>query len=123
MDLLMFFGDGIGTLVDALMADYAKAHVVDAVARTAFYSNLDLATNLFGAVMQLRLTRWLLIRHGAGWGLLLPALVNVALLGAVALVGGGELAVFGYGVPVLGVMQVIMRGFAYGFTTPSGDAL
>lgn len=123
MALLMLFGDGIGTLVYALMADYAKAHFVDAVARTAFYSNLDLATNLFGAVMQLSLTRWLLIRHGAGWGLLLPALVNVALLGAVALVGGGELAVFGYGMPVLGLMQVITRGFAYGMTKPAVDAL
>jgi len=123
MALLMLFGDGIGTLVYALVADYAKAHFVDAVARTAFYSNLDLVTNLFGAVMQLSLTRWLLIRHGAGWGLLLPALVNVALLGAVALVGGGELAVFGYGVPVLGVMQVITRGFAYGMTKPAVDAL
>ena len=123
MALLMLFGDGIGTLVYALMADYAKAHFVDTVARTAFYSNLDLATNLFGAVMQLSLTRWLLIRHGAGWGLLLPALVNVALLGAVALIGGGELAVFGYGVPVLAVMQVITRGFAYGMTKPAVDAL
>jgi AAA family ATP:ADP antiporter len=123
MALLMLFGDGIGTLVYALMADYAKAHFVDTVARTAFYSNLDLATNLFGAVMQLSLTRWLLIRHGAGWGLLLPALVNVALLGAVALIGGGELAVFGYSVSVLAVMQVITRGFAYGMTKPAVDAL
>ena len=123
MALLMLFGDGIGTLAYALVADYAKAHFTDAVARTAFYNDLDLATNLLGAVLQLSLTRWLLVRHGAGWGLLLPALVNVALLGAIALLGGGELAVFGYGIPLLAVMQVITRGFAYGMTKPAVDAL
>jgi ATP:ADP antiporter, AAA family len=123
MALLMLFGDGIGTLAYALVADYAKAHFTDAVARTAFYSNLDLATNLFGAIMQLTLTRWLLIRHGAGWGLVLPALVNMVLLGAIALIGDGDLSVLGYGLPLLGVMLVITRGFAYGMTKPAVDAL
>ena len=49
----MLFGDGIGTLAYALVADYAKAHFADTVARTAFYNDLDLATNLLGAVLQL----------------------------------------------------------------------
>jgi AAA family ATP:ADP antiporter len=123
MALLMLFGDGIGTLAYALVADYAKAHFADAVARTAFYSNLDLATNLFGAAMQLTLTRWLLIRHGAGWGLVLPALVNVVLLSGVAWVGGGDLSLLGYSLPLLAVMLVITRGFAYGMTKPAVDAL
>lgn len=123
MALLMLFGDGIGTLAYALVADYAKAHFVDAVARTAFYNNLDLATNLIGALLQLSLTRWLLVRHGAGWGLVVPSLVNVALLGAIALVGGGSVTWLGYGVPLLAVMLVITRGFAYGMTKPAVDAL
>ena len=123
MALLMLFGDGIGTLAYALVADYAKAHFADAVARTAFYNDLDLATNLLGALLQLSLTRWLLIRHGAGWGLLLPALVNVALLAGVALIGGGNLLLLGYSVPLLALMIVITRGFAYGMTKPAVDAL
>lgn len=123
MALLMLFGDGIGTLAYALVADYAKAHFVDNVARTAFYNNLDLATNLLGAVLQLTLTRWLLIRRGAGWGLVLPAVVNVALLAAVAVVGTGGVAVFGYSLSLLAVMMVITRGFAYGMTKPAVDAL
>ncbi|HZX71288.1 MAG TPA: MFS transporter [Rhodanobacter sp.] len=123
MALLMLFGDGIGTLAYALVADYAKAHFADAVARTAFYNNLDLATNALGALLQLSLTRWLLIRHGAGWGLVLPALVNVVLLGAVALLGGGSVTWLGYAVPLLAVMLVITRGFAYGMTKPAVDAL
>jgi AAA family ATP:ADP antiporter len=124
MALLMLFGDGIGTLAYALVADYAKAHFVTTVARTSFYNDLDLATNLLGAVLQLSLTPWLLVRYGAGWGLVLPSLVNMALLAAVALIGGGNVPIFGYSVPLLlAVMLVITRGFAYGMTKPAVDAL
>jgi AAA family ATP:ADP antiporter len=124
MALLMLFGDGIGTLAYALVADYAKAHFADAVARTAFYNNLDLATNLLGMGLQLSVTPWLLIRRGAGWGLVLPSLVNLLLLGAVALIGSGSVSFFGYSVPLLlAVMLVITRGFAYGMTKPAVDAL
>jgi len=123
MALLMLFGDGIGTLAYAMVADYAKAHFSDAVARTAFYNDLDLATNLLGASMQLTLTRWLLIRRGAGWGLVVPTVVNVVLLASVAWIGGGSLVLFGAAVPMLAVMLVITRGFAYGMTKPAVDAL
>ncbi len=123
MALLMLFADGIGTLGYALVADYAKTHFVGDVARTAFYNNMDLATNLLGAVLQLSLTPWLLVRRGAGWGLMLPALLNVGLLVGLALLGGGDFAVLGYSVPLLAVMLVTTRGFAYGMSKPAADAL
>ncbi|MEW9625015.1 NTP/NDP exchange transporter [Rhodanobacter geophilus] len=123
MALLMLFGDGIGTLAYALVADYAKAHFVDSVARTAFYNDLDLATNTLGALLQLTLTRWLLIRRGAGWALVLPAVVNVLLLLMVAVGGHGVVVVSGYGVSLLAVMMATTRGFAYGMTKPAVDAL
>ena len=123
MAILMLFADGIGTLGYALVADYAKAHFAGNVARTAFYNDLDLATNLLGAVLQLTLTRWLLIRHGAGWGLLLPALINVGLLAAMVWLADGDLLVMGYSVPALALMLVLTRGFAYGMTKPASDAL
>jgi len=93
------------------------------VARTDFYSYLDLTTNTLGAVLQLTLTRWLLVRFGAGWGLLLPALINVVLLLAVALWGAGDIRVLGGAIPLLAVMLVTTRGFAYGMTKPAVDAL
>jgi AAA family ATP:ADP antiporter len=52
-----------------------------------------------------------------------PSLVNVALLAAVALVGDGNFMFFSYSVPLLAVMMVITRGFAYGMTKPAVDAL
>lgn len=123
MALLMLFGDGIGTLAYALVADYAKANFVGNVARTEFYNNLDLATNTLGALLQLTLTRWLLIRRGAGWALVLPALVNVSLLVMVAMSDHGAVVISGYGVSLLAVMMATTRGFAYGMTKPASDAL
>jgi AAA family ATP:ADP antiporter len=123
MAVLMLLGDGIGTLAYALMADYAKAHFADRVVRTAFYNDLDLAANAIGALLQLTLTRWVLVRFGAGWGLVLPALVNIALLLMVAVFGAGDVRLLGVAVPLLAVMLVATRGFAYGMTKPAVDAL
>jgi len=124
MAILMVLGDGIGTLAYALVADYAKAHFAASAERTAFYAHLDLAVNTLGAVLQLTLTRWLLVRRGAGWGLVLPAMVNVALLLMVTVGGHATLSVLGAAVtPLVAVMMVMTRGFAYGMTKPAVDAL
>jgi AAA family ATP:ADP antiporter len=123
MAVLMLLSDGIGTLAYALVADYAKAHFADSVARVAFYADLDLAINVFGAAMQLTVTRWLLVRFGAGWGLVVPALVNLALLAMIAVFGAVDVTVLGFGVSLLVVLQVVTRGTAYGMTKPASDAL
>lgn len=124
MAILMVLGDGIGTLAYALVADYAKAHFTTSAARTAFYAHMDLAVNILGALLQLTLTRWLLVRRGAGWGLVLPALVNVALLVMVLIGGHATLSMLGTAVtPLVAVMMVMTRGFAYGMTKPAVDAL
>lgn len=123
MAILMLLGDGIGTLAYALVADYVKANVVGRVARVDFYADLDLATNVLGMLLQLTVTRWVLGRLGAGWGLVLPALVNVVLLAAVAWFGTGPMLVYGLSVSLLIVLQVVARGFQYGMTKPASDSL
>ena len=123
MAILMLLGDGIGTLAYALMADYTKLHFPDRVARTSFYNDLDLATNLLGALLQLTLTRWLLVRFGAMWALVVPSVVNVLLLGMLALFGTGDISMFGLTVPLLAITLSGSRGFAYGMTKPATDAL
>jgi AAA family ATP:ADP antiporter len=65
MAFLLLLGDGIGTINYALVADYSGATFTDAVARTRFAANLDLSTNILQVIVQLTLTRWLLVRHGA----------------------------------------------------------
>jgi AAA family ATP:ADP antiporter len=123
MAILMLLGDGIGTLAYALVADYVKAHLVSAAARTAFYAHIDLAANLLGVVLQLTLSPWLLMRRGAVWALVLPQLVNLGLLVMVVLVGHAQVNVLGYVVPLLALMMVGTRGFMYGMTKPASDAL
>jgi AAA family ATP:ADP antiporter len=123
MAILMLLSDGIGTLAYALVADYAKAHYTDAAMRTAFYADLDLAINLLGAAMQLTVTRWLLIRHGAGWGLVVPSLVNLVLLLVVAIFGAIDIRILGMALPLVAVMMIVTRGTTYGMTKPATDAL
>ncbi|WP_233843950.1 MFS transporter [Dyella sp. 2HG41-7] len=123
MAILMLLGDGVGTLAYALVADYAKAHLSAAGARTAFYANIDWATNLLGVLLQLTWTRWLLMRRGTMWALVLPQVVNLGLLIVVVFGGHGQLNVFGYGIPLLAMMMVGTRGFMYGMTKPASDAL
>jgi AAA family ATP:ADP antiporter len=123
MAILMVLSDGIGTLAYALVADYAHRNFLDNAVRTAFYARMDLAVNLLGAVLQLTLTRWVMIRLGAGWGLVLPSLVNLALLLTVAWLGAINLHLLGFAIPLVALMMVVTRGFAYGMTKPAQDAL
>ena len=123
MAILMLLGDGVGTLAYALVADFAKAHFTNAINRTAFYNHLDLATNLIGAFLQLTLTRWLLMHRGVAWALVLPMLVNVGLLLMVMVGGYAEIALLGYVIPLLAILIVLSRAFAYGMIKPAVDAL
>ena len=121
MAILMILGDGIGTLAYALIADYAKVHLTDRVARTSFYNDLDLYANLLVALLQLTLTPFLLTRRNVAWALVLPCLVNLGLLVALAIWGMGTPTVLG--VPLLAITMVGSRGFAYGTTKPATDSL
>ncbi len=123
MALLMLLSDGVGTLAYALVADFAKAHYTDAAMRTAFYGHLDLAVNLLQILLQLSLTRWMLVRLGYAAGLIVPAAVNVALLIAVFVFGAVQFAVLGFSVSMVTLMLVVTRSFAYGVTKPAYDGL
>ncbi|MGH8184316.1 MAG: NTP/NDP exchange transporter [Rhodanobacteraceae bacterium] len=123
MALLMLCSDGVGTLAYALVADYARAHFADNVARTAFYGHIDLAVNLIEMTLQIGLTRWMLPRFGIVSGLVLPAIVNVAMLLAVAAFGAIEFGVAGSSVALVPLVLIVTRSFTYGVTKPASDAL
>ncbi|TCV95725.1 AAA family ATP:ADP antiporter [Luteibacter rhizovicinus] len=123
MAFLMLLSDGIATMAYALVADYAKAHYLDNAARTAFYAHLDLAINLLGALLQVTLTPLILRRFGAGWGLVVPSVVNFVLLALVAIFGTPDIQMFGVAISLLTIVQIGTRGLAYGMTKPASDAL
>jgi len=113
MAALMLLGDAVGTIAYALVADYAGSHYPTAEARKDFYTWIDEITNVLQVLMQVSVTRWLLVRFGAGVGLVVPAAMNVAVLLAAALVGQ----------PALIAMLVITRAGAYGMFKPVSDSL
>jgi len=123
MALLMLLSDGVATVAYALMADYTKTHYVDTAARTAFYARLDLAINLLGAALQLTLTPLILRGAGALWAMVVPSLVNFALLVALAIYGPIDIAAFGGVISLITLVQIGTRGLAYGMTKPASDAL
>ena len=121
--LLMLFGDAVGTLAYVMLADYAKHHLPVLDDRVAFYSHLDLAINLIGAVMQLSISRWLLVRFGAVWGLMIPAMINAVLLLGIAMTGTSPCWVAGMAVVPPAVLMVATRSMMYGMTKPASDSL
>ncbi len=70
--LLMFFGVGVGTWLYNLQQGYARIAIPDAAERAQFFSRLDLAINFIVVVIQLTLTRVLLVRYGVAPMLLFP---------------------------------------------------
>lgn len=123
MTVLMLLSDGIATMAYALVADYAKLHFASNAARTAFYADLDLWTNGFGAILQLTLTPLVLRGLGATWAMVLPSLANFGLLVALAIFGSVELPAFGYTIPLIGLVMAGSRGMTYGMTKPTTDSL
>jgi ATP:ADP antiporter, AAA family len=111
---LMLLADCIGTVLYALMLDIARANYATPEARTAFFANVDFATNLLQIVCQVSLTRWVLTRHGPR-----PALVGSALFNLVVLTA---LAFTAHPVAVA-VAIVITRAGAYGVVQPARESL
>jgi len=143
MALLMLLGDCIGTINYALVTDYSGATFTDPVARTRFAADVDLFTSVLQVTVQLTLTRWLLVRRGAGAVIAGWAGATVLVLLAVALapdphapVLGGtlapafagssrwhELAAFARGLPWVALALVVSRGLAYGMNAPARESL
>lgn len=122
MAILLLLADGIGTVNYALVADYSGATFADAVARTRFAANVDLATNLLTVVTQVTLTRWLLPRAGAGPVILVWALVSTVALLLVVFADDPHAALIGT-MPAVAIALIVSRGLAYGMAEPARHSL
>jgi AAA family ATP:ADP antiporter len=113
MAVLMLLGDGVGTVVYALQADYSHVTFDSDVTRTHFAASMDLRTNVFQAAMQIFLTRELMARMGPIWAFVLDAAIKVFML-----IG---LMVFGMGWTV--ALMIVTRASTYGVFKPAADSL
>jgi AAA family ATP:ADP antiporter len=122
MALLLLLADGIGTVNYALVTDYSYHAFADAVTRTRFAADVDLATNVLTALVQLTLTRWMLPRHGAGPTILTWAITSLWMLLLVVLAPDPHAPVVA-GMPIVALALVVSRGLAYGMTEPARHSL
>jgi AAA family ATP:ADP antiporter len=120
--ILLLLADGIGTVNYALVADYSNAAFADAVARTRFAANVDLATNVLTALVQLTLTRWLLPRAGAGPTILAWAAGSLAMLLLVVFSVDPHAPLLA-GMPAVALALIVSRGLAYGMAEPARHSL
>ena len=122
MALLMLLGDCIGTINYALVTDYSGATFHDAIARTRFAANLDLSTNILQVLVQLTVTRWLLVRHGAAPVIAVWASATVLVLLGVLLSADPHAPLIGP-LPWVAVALVVSRGLNYGMNGPARESL
>ena len=125
MALLLLLGDAIGTVNYALVADYAGATFVGdnaAVLRTEFFAKVDLTTNVLQIVAQLTLTRWLLVRFGAGPVIGVWAGAGLIMMLCVVFTQGSYAPVIG-GLPWVVLGLIITRSLAYGMLGPARESL
>lgn len=122
MAILLLLADGIGTVNYALVTDYSGATFVDAVARTRFAANVDLAGNLLTMVTQLFVTRWLLPRNGPGFVILVWALASIVVLMVVVFAPDPHAPLLA-GMPAVAIALIVSRGLAYGMAEPARHSL
>ncbi|QNP41233.1 NTP/NDP exchange transporter [Lysobacter solisilvae (ex Woo and Kim 2022)] len=122
MALLLLLADGIGTVNYALVSDYSGATFTDAVARTRFAANVDLAANVLTILLQLLVTRWLLPRKGPGVLIALWAGISVLALAMVIFSPDPHAPMVGM-FPAVALALIISRGLAYGMAEPARHSL
>jgi AAA family ATP:ADP antiporter len=122
MALLMVLSDCIGTINYALVSDYSGGVFHDSVSRTQFAAQVDLATNLLVVLVQVTLTRWLLVRGGAGPVIAIWSLVTTGMLLWVAGAADPHAPVIA-GLPAVALALIVSRGLAYGMSGPARESL
>jgi AAA family ATP:ADP antiporter len=113
MGVLMLLGDGVGTVIYALLADYSHEHFVNEIQRTDFAAGVDLYTNVAQAAMQVLVTRELMTRLGAVWAVVLDAAIKALMLIGLIAFGGAWIA----------AVAVVTRASMYGVFKPAADSL
>ncbi len=111
--LLMLLGDAVGTVIYALLADYSGATYVTREARTNFAASIDLYANILQAILQITVTRGLMVRFGSAPPLALDGVIKAVMLAGLAV----------FAAPWIAVVAVVTRASAYGVFKPAFDSL
>jgi AAA family ATP:ADP antiporter len=113
MAALMLLGDCVGTIIYALLADYSHVTYPTPEARVQFASSIDFGSNLIQILLQVTLTRELMIRFGPQYAIALDGLLKALIVIGLIVVGA----------PWIAAVAVVTRASAYGVFKPAYDSL
>ena len=109
----MLLGDVVGTVIYALLADYSGATYPTREARIEFAAGIDLYANTLQMILQLVLTRPLMVRFGPAAAMAMDGAVKALMLGGLVLFAG----------PWIAIVAIVTRASAYGVFKPAADSL
>jgi AAA family ATP:ADP antiporter len=111
--LLMLLGDAVGTVIYALLIDYSGATYPTREARIEFAAGIDLWANSLQMILQLVLTRPLMVRFGPGAAMAMDGAVKAVMLAGLVVFAG----------PWIAIVAIVTRASAYGIFKPAADSL
>lgn len=111
--ILMLLGDAVGTVIYALLADYSGATYPTREARIEFAAGIDLYANTLQMILQLVLTRPLMVRFGPAAAMAMDGAVKALMLAGLIVFAG----------PWIAVVAIVTRASAYGVFKPAVDSL
>ena len=112
--LLMVLGDSVGGVLYNLQTDIGHRYYPDGTARTEFFANVDAATNVLMALLQIFVTRIALTRYGP-----LPSYAGTEIVKFLTLV---TLALTAQPAAVA-MALIVTRAGSYGVNNPAIDSL
>lgn len=123
MCAMMLLSDAIGTIAYVLVVDYSGAtYPNDAIAQTRFAASMDLSSNIIQIALQLTVTRWLLVRYGAGLVFALCAGIVVAASLTMAVIPNPLAPIIGI-FPFVAVVLIITRALAHSMIQSARETL
>ncbi len=123
MCVMMLLSDAIGTIAYVLMVDYSGAtYPNDPIAQTRFAASMDFSSNVIQIVLQLTVTRWLLVRFGAGLVFALCASIVVAASLTMAVIRDPLAPMIGI-FPFVAVVLIIIRSLAHSMIQSARETL
>lgn len=123
MAIIMLLSDAIGTIAYALVVDYSgSAFPHQAIAQTRFAANIDLVSNFLQVMIQLTVTRWLLVRYGAGIVFLFCGFLVILACLMMAAVPAQNAPIIGI-MPPVAVLLIVTRALSHGMLVPARESL
>ncbi len=114
LSLLMLIGVSIGSLLYYQQNVFAHISLGDVAARTRYFANIDWAVNVTVLLLQVFVTRALLVRYGPAPLILIP--LGAMVLGLTILTAMPHIA-------VLAAVQIAMRGGQFALLSPGRESL